>query len=78
MSRRDLRRDQGAPRQPAARRSGEGDHMIVGRIIALVTAAAFVALVAASLTGGQPKPKHCNDFLQENLFSCDMAKGSPR
>jgi hypothetical protein len=52
--------------------------MSVARIIALVSAAAFAALVAASLTGGQPKPKHCDDFLQENLFSCDMAKGSPR
>jgi hypothetical protein len=77
MYRRDLRRDQSAPQQPAACRSGEGDHMSVGRIVALVTAAAFVALVAVSLTGGQ-KPKPCNDFLQENLFSCDMAKESQK
>jgi hypothetical protein len=52
--------------------------MSAGRIIALVAAAAFVALVAASLTGGQPKPKHCRDFLQENLFSCDMDMGSQK
>jgi hypothetical protein len=52
--------------------------MSISRIVALVTAAACVALVAASLTGGQPKPKHCNDFLQEKFFSCDMDMGSQR
>jgi hypothetical protein len=46
--------------------------MTRSEIIIAIIAAAFVALVAVSLTGGQPKPKHCNDFLQENLFSCDM------
>jgi hypothetical protein len=53
-----------------------GDLTMRKTIIALIAATAFVAFIA-SLTGG-PKPKSCSDFLQQNLFSCDMAKESQK
>lgn len=51
--------------------------MSAGRIIALVTAAAFVALVAVSLTGGQ-KPKPCESTLQEDVLNCAFTLGDKK